>query len=227
MRVNETSTGKKAEARHHPYRKGEFKERGKEEEVRPKFRMRFPLKADKNLGGRKDIWCKFHKGFGHGIERCMALGYQLVELLKDGFLKEYLEVDQGEPHEEVDLRDQAHKVPVHAELNTISGGFSGVGSTTTKCKRYTSTMMSLEAKCHDDMPDPDLYFTKADLVGVVPHDNDPIVISVVMVGRKVHRALIDQGSSTDVLFWSTFFNLRLSPDQMRPHDGCLVGFARD
>jgi len=37
MRVNETSAGKKAEARHHPYRKGEFKERGKEEETCPKF----------------------------------------------------------------------------------------------------------------------------------------------------------------------------------------------
>jgi len=55
----------------------------------------------------------------------------------------------------------------------------------------------------------DLYFTKANLVGKVPHDEDPIVISVVMVGRKVHLVLIDQGSSTDVLFWSTFVNLWL------------------
>jgi len=87
--------------------------------------------------------------------------------------------------------------------------------------------MLLEARGHDDTPDPDLNFTKADLVGVVPHDNDPVVISVVMVGRKVHRALIDQGSSADVLFWSTCVNLRLSLDQMRSHDGCLVGFAGD
>jgi len=87
--------------------------------------------------------------------------------------------------------------------------------------------MSLEARGHDDMPDPDLYFTKADLVGVVPHDNEPVVISVVMVERKLHWALIDQGSSADVMFWSTFVNLRLSPDQMRSHDGCLVGFALD
>jgi len=53
-------------------------------------KMRFPQKADRNLGGRKDIWCEFHKGFGLEIERCMALGYQLAELLKDDFLKEYL-----------------------------------------------------------------------------------------------------------------------------------------
>jgi len=139
MRVNETSTGKKAEVKHYPYRKGEFKERGKEEEVCPKFRisykeligipavaekLRFPQKANKNLGGRKDIWCEFHKGFEHGIERCMALGYQLAEILKEGFLKENLEADQGEQREEPVLRGQAHEVPVHVELNTNRGGFS-------------------------------------------------------------------------------------------------------
>ena len=111
MRVNETSTEKKAESRLHHYQKGESKERGKKEEVYPKFRisykeliaipavaekLRFPQKADRNLGGRKDIWCEFHKGFRHGVERCKALGYQLVELLKEGLLTEYLKFDDRE-----------------------------------------------------------------------------------------------------------------------------------
>jgi len=54
-----------------------------------------------------------------------------------------------------------------------------------------------------------------------------VVISVVIVGRRVHRVLIDQGSSTYVMFWSTFNKLELSPDQLRPYDGCLYGFAGD
>jgi len=87
--------------------------------------------------------------------------------------------------------------------------------------------MSLETRDHDDTLEPNLYFTKADLVGVVHHNNDLVVIFVVMVGRKVHWVLIDQESSADVMFWSTFVNLRLSPDQLRLHDGCLVGFAGD
>jgi len=90
----------------------------------------------------------------------MTLGYQVVELLKDGLLKEYLEADQGEPQEEAVLRDQAHEVLVHAELNTILGGFSGGGNTTTKRNRYARAVMSLEARNHDDTPDPYLYFTK-------------------------------------------------------------------
>ena len=53
------------------------------------------------------------------------------------------------------------------------------------------------------------------------------MISIVIVGRKVHRVLVDQGSSADVMFWSTFNKLQLSPDQLRPYDSCLYGFVGD
>jgi len=68
-------------------------------------------------------------------------------------------------------------------------------------------------------------FTKANLRNVVPHDNDPVVISVVIARRRVHQVLVDQGSSADVMFWSTFNKLQLSPDLLRPYTGCLYGFA--
>jgi len=46
------------------------------------------------LGPSKDSWCEFHKGCGHDVERCIALGYQLAGLVNDEFLKEYLEGNQ-------------------------------------------------------------------------------------------------------------------------------------
>jgi len=60
--------------------------------------------------------------------------------------------------------------------------------------------VAVEVQQVDQTPDVDLVFTKADLQDVLPHDNDPIVISLVTAGRKVHRVLVDQGSSTDVMF---------------------------
>ena len=85
--------------------------------------------------------------------------------------------------------------------------------------------MAVEAQESDQTPEPNLVFTKADLQDVIPHDNDPVVISIVIVGRKVHRVLVDQGSSADVMFWSTFNKLQLSLDLLRPYDGCPYGFA--
>ena len=72
----------------------------------------------------------------------------------------------------------------------------------------------------DHSPDVDITFTREDLRDVVPHDNDPIVISLVTAGRKAHRVLVDQGSSADVMFWPTFTQLQLPLDQ-------LYGFAGD
>ena len=69
----------------------------------------------------------------------------------------------------------------------------------------------------NDLWESDLVFTRADLRDVIPHDNDLVVISVVIAGRKVHRVLVDQGNSTNVM----------SPDLLRPYTGCLYGFGEN
>ena len=38
---------------------------------------------------------------------------------------------------------------------------------------------------------------------------------------------MDQGSLADVMFWSTFNKLQLSPDQLRPYIGCMYEFFGD
>ena len=123
--------------------------------------------------------------------------------------------------------DQGHEVPIHGEINTISEGFSGGGCTASQRKKYAREVMAVEVQEADQTLDVDLVFTKADHQNVVPHDNDPVVISVVIEGRTVHRVLVDQGSLADVMFWSTFNKLQLSPDQLRPYTDCLYGFAGD
>jgi len=98
-------------------------------------------------------------------------------------------------------------VPIHREINTISGGFSGGGCTNSQQKKYAREVMAVEVQEVDQTPDVDLVFTKADRQNVIPHDNDPVVILLVTAGRRVHRVLIDQGSLVDVMFWSTFNKL--------------------
>jgi len=85
----------------------------------------------------------------------------------------------------------------------------------------------LETRRPDRVEEPTLCFTRAIIEDVVSYENDSVVISVVIAGRKVHRVLIDQGSLANVMFWKTFINFQLSPDQLRPYDGCLVGFPGD
>ena len=188
-------------------------------------RLRPPVKSDKVLGPHKESWCEFHEAFGHHINNCLALGYQLDELVKNGFLKDYLVGSTATTALEVPEEGQEHEIPIHGDVHTISGGFSGGGPTASQRKRYVRSVNSVAEEFSDDLWESDLVFTRADLRDVVPHDNDPVVISVVTVGRKVHRVLVDQGSSTDVMFWSPFNKLQLSPDLLRPYTGCPYGFA--
>jgi len=60
--------------------------------------------------------------------------------------------------------------------------------------------MAVEVQEVDQTLDVDLVFTKADLQDVIPQDNDPVVILLVTTGRRVHRVLVDQGSSADRMF---------------------------
>ena len=245
MRVHEAMIEKKPLARQAPYEPRKHQTRARTREGAPtrhNFRidlkelivipnvadkLKSPPKTDRRLGPSKETWCEFHQAFGHNLHNCLALGHQLDELVRDGFLKEYLEENQEAPTSVALAGDQGHDVPVHGEVNTISGVFSGEGCTASQRKKYAKEVMAVEAREPDQSLEPDLYFTKADLQDVVPHDNDPVVISVVTVGRRVHRVLVDQESSANVMLWSTFNKLQLSPDQLRPYDGCLYGFAGD
>jgi len=51
--------------------------------------------------------------------------------------------------------------------------------------------MAVEVRRSNQPAKPDLCFTSIDLEDVVPHEDDLVVISVVIVGRRVHRVLID------------------------------------
>ena len=101
--------------------------------------------VNRNLGPRKEAWCEFHKGYDHDVEHCIALGYQLAGLIKDGFFKEYLGGSQEGSKEETTSVDQGHEVPVHDKLNTISKGFSGRGCSASEHKKYTREVMIIEA----------------------------------------------------------------------------------
>ena len=190
-------------------------------------RRKMPPKTNKRLGPSKNAWCEFHQAYGNPIRNYLSLGHQLDELVKNNFLKDYLQEPQGVQTLVAPGGDQGHEMPVHGEIHTISGGFSGGGCTPSQRKKYARAVMTVEVQEADQALDIDLVFTKADLRDVVPLDNDPVVISVVTTGRKVHRVLVDQGSSADVMFWSTFNKLQLSPNQLRPYIGCLYGFVGD
>ncbi|KAG5536375.1 hypothetical protein RHGRI_023967 [Rhododendron griersonianum] len=68
-------------------------------------------------------------------------------------------------------------------------------------------------------------FTERDMEGVSFPHNDALVLSLPIQRKMVRRVLVDQGSSTEILYYSVFKALGLPKDQLSPVDAHLVGFT--
>ncbi|XP_068504387.1 uncharacterized protein [Phaseolus vulgaris] len=121
MRVHEATTEKKGAGK--PYEKSQAGTRRQRDPL-PKHNFQVELKE---LIAIPNAWCEFHQAHGHYIRNCLALAHQLDELVKSGFLKDYLQEQQNDQALVTAGADQWHKVPIHGEINTISEGFSRGG----------------------------------------------------------------------------------------------------
>ena len=73
--------------------------------------------------------------------------------------------------------------------------------------------------------DTTITFTDVDLEGCQhPHD-DPLLIRAVVAKKIVHRVLIDNGSSVDIIFASAFDKMGIGREKMEPVNAHLRGFS--
>ena len=57
-----------------------------------------------------------------------------------------------------------------------------------------------------------------------PHD-DALVVSLQIGDYNIHRVLVDNGSSTDILYYPAFQQMRIDKEWLTPTNAPLVGFG--
>ena len=73
--------------------------------------------------------------------------------------------------------------------------------------------------------DMSITFSDSDLEGCQhPHD-DPLVIRAVVANKTVHRVLVDNGSSADIIFASAFDKMGIGREKLEPVSTHLRGFS--
>ena len=72
-----------------------------------------------------------------------------------------------------------------------------------------------------------IVFSKQDVKGIrQPHD-DPLVIMLAIKGFNTRRVLVDNGSSTDVMYMTAFQQMKLDPKCLKLFESPLVSFNGD
>ena len=97
------------------------------------------------------------------------------------------------------------------EIRTIWGGpscgDSGRARKAYKRGRTGSTVFTVQ----NASPTP-IHFGPEDVVGVATPHEDALVITATIGNAKVHRLLVDNGSSADILYWGAFEKMGIAKE---------------
>ena len=112
----------------------------------------------------------------------------------------------------------------------ISRGFAGGGQSSSAQKAHLRSIRSwetleIQAVSKHPMLDTTITFSNSDMEDCQhPHD-DPLVIRVVIANKTVHKVLVDNGSSTDIIFASAFYKMGIGRQKLEPVNAHLLGFS--
>ena len=207
-------------------------------EVRNKQFLRWPTQMKSDPATRDNTkYCEFHRDYGHRTDNCIQLRREIEYLIQRGYLRRFIS-----PGNQAQNQNQAptqqppprqattqHQQPL-GEIHVISGGFAGGGESSSARKAHLRSIRSAdmgEIQAVSKLPriDTTITFSDSDLEGCQhPHD-DPLVIRAIVANTTVHRVLVNNGSSADIIFASTFDKMGIGREKIEPVGTHLRGFS--
>ena len=183
---------------------------------------------------KRDItkYCEFHRDHGHQTDDCIQLKKEIEFLIQRGHLCHYVapedrnQVPPPPPHHPALAQ---HQQPL-GEINVISGGFAGGGESILAGKAHLRSIRSgetLEVQAVSKIPrlDTTITLSDSDMEGCQhPHD-DPLVIRAIMANKTMHRVLIDNGSSANIIFAPAFDKMGIGREKLEPVSAHLLEFS--
>ena len=100
----------------------------------------------------------------------------------------------------------------------IYGGFAGGGESSSARKAHlpsirTGEMLEIQAVSKLPWLDTTITFSDSDMEGFQHPHNDPLVVRVIIAKKTVHRVLVDNESSVDIIFATTFDKMGIQRDK--------------
>ena len=155
----------------------------------------------------QNLHCTYHRDKEHTIEQCRVLKDHLGQLVKAGYLKEFV-VDSS--NRDVGQGAQQKRNPFPPPLGVIEIiHVAPRGATTIRKVLMVACMEGQSPVKMMKVGRQAISFDEEDLEGTVqPHD-DALVVTARISGFLVKRVMIDQGSGADVMYPNLFEGLRL------------------
>ena len=211
-------------------------------EVRNEQFLRWPIQMKSDPTTRDNSkYCEFHRDYGHRTDDCIQLKREIEYLIRCGYLRRFIS-PVNQPQNQFHNQALAQKPPPPprqtttqhqqplGEIHVISGGFAGGGESSSARKAHLHNIRSAkigEIQAVSKLPrlDSSITFSDLDLEGCQhPHD-DPLVVRAIVANKTIHRVLVDNGSSADIIFASAFDKMGIGREKLEPVNTHLRGFS--
>ena len=180
-------------------------------------------------------YCEFHRDYGHRTGDCIQLRKKIEYLIRRGYLRHFIASEgqaQSQAQHPPPPPQQATTQHQQAlgEIHLISGGFArGEESSSARkahlCSIRSEEIMEVQAVSKQPRLDTAITFSDSDLEGCKhPHD-DPSVIRAVVANKTIHRVLVDNGSSVDIIFATAIDKMGIRREKLEPVNTHLRGFS--
>jgi len=191
----------------------------------PSLKWPEKMKGDPNKRNRNKYF-RFHKDHGHDTNECFDLKQQIKNITRQGKLRNFL----GRDHKDEKLKGKVEESsrPLLGEIRVIIGGTS-TGQSSKSRKTYLKIMQNIQLSGRSPrtraMDEQAITFMDEDDEKFHHRYDDVIVITLLVADYTTRRVLVDNGSSTNILYYPAFQQMRLGGDQLHPVNSPLVGFG--
>ena len=208
-------------------------------EVQHEQFLRWPFQMRSDPAKRDNTrYYEFHRDYGHRTDDCIQLRKEIEYLIWRGYLRLFI-ASEGQAQSQAQAQQPPPPRQATAqlqqplgEIHVISGGFAKGGESSSARKAHLHSIRSgevMEVQAVSKLPrlDTAITFFNLDMEGCQhPHD-DPLVIRAVVANKTIHRVLVDNGSSTNIIFASAFDKTGIGREKLEPVSTHLRGFSRE
>ena len=171
----------------------------------------FPRKLKSDPAKRsRNKYYRFHRDHDHDTVDCYDLKQQIEALIREGKLQKFVSKERTDAHarEQAPRRENDPPRPLVGDIRTIIGGTTATGSSKKARKTYLRMVQNVQTTGSV----PKIARRESPIIGFLeddarrlyhPHD-DAFVVSLRVGDYNVHRMLVDNGSSADILYYPAF-----------------------
>ncbi|XP_074326966.1 uncharacterized protein LOC141664905 [Apium graveolens] len=147
----------------------------------------------------RDKHCGYHEDHGHTMENCFSFKMFIEDQIKKGNMNQYFQ-------NKLNDKDKSSSSRKHV-VNVIFGGTSSP---------HWSPDVGNDVMMIRPVEDEPIYFSNLDYEGLDPKHNQALAVTLDIADNEVQRILVDNGSSTNIVFEHILNKMKLGYLHMDP-----------